>query len=415
MVVAIIVILALYALTPAFQFIPNASLAAVIAHAVTDLIVGPSVWRRFWNIHPSELLIFACAFLISLFARLDISIYVAVGLSVIVQLYRAARPRYAVLGRMDGESIQKKYSSEKSALQSEIDAIAHCKFFSFTHPMMGHHIVPIAPGVVAFQPRDNMVFENSIMLTEKLMDEIQSTTRRGRPLAEKIGDRPWNDASEPKKDDKKPLLHAVIMDMTCVNQMDYSAIHAIKAVANQAERYSGRPVSWYFVLNDSFSVRNCLLFGGFGTQERKPGAPFRSDLKKRKGDSNEVTDDDDSGADNGSIDNDGNIVEDKEVVQVEDIETYSNRRPAFKKKQSTLSCNNNNNSIISGTLDDVIEPCINHTLLDDVYPYFFFNMRDAAVAACTRHVTPEEQVHSSSAASVHVISRIDEEKKIEKQ
>ncbi|KAI7856648.1 sulfate transporter family-domain-containing protein [Circinella umbellata] len=411
MVVAIIVILALYALTPAFQFIPNASLAAVIAHAVTDLIVGPSVWRRFWNIHPSELLIFGCAFLISLFARLDISIYVAVGLSIIVQLYRTARPRYAILGRMDSESIQKKYTSEKSLLQSEIDAVVDCKFFSFTHPMMGQYIVPIAPGVVAFQPRDNMVFENSTMLTEKLMDEIQRTTRRGKPLAKKLGDRPWNDAGEPKQDDTKPLLHAVIMDMTCVNQMDYSAIHAIKAIANQAERYSGRPVSWYFVLNDSFSVRNCLLFGGFGTQERKPGAPFRSDLKNRKGDNNEVTDDN-SDDDRGSIDKDGNIVENTEIVQVEDIHSGSNKRPSFKKNQSTLSYNNINNSIISGTLDDVIEPCINSTEVCDIYPYFFFNMRDAAVAVCIRHAIPEEQV---SPSSVHVTSDLDEEKKIEKQ
>ncbi|KAI9275810.1 sulfate transporter family-domain-containing protein [Phascolomyces articulosus] len=413
-VVAIIVILALYALTPAFQFIPNASLAAVIAHAVTDLIVGPSVWRRFWNIHPSELLIFACAFIISLFARLDISIYVAVALSVIVQLYRTARPRYAVLGRMDGESMQKKYCGEKSAAHSEIDALNHCKFFSFTHPMLGQYVQPIAPGVIAFQPCDNMVFENSMMLTEKLMDEIKHATRRGKPLAEKIGDRPWNDTAGTIQRDKKPLLHAVIMDMTCVNQMDYSAIHAIKAVANQAERYSGRPVSWYFVLNDSLSVRKCLLFGGFGTQERKPGAPFRSDLKQRKKQGAHVSSNDNDQNDDYSCDDQdsidqksGVVIDSKQVVQVEYVQKSNNSRPPLTKHESTLSYNNTN---ATGALDDAIGHCINNTQLDDVYPYFFFAMRDAAVAACSRHAVPEERASPSSALSVNVVSEIDEEK-----
>ncbi|KAI9275809.1 sulfate transporter family-domain-containing protein [Phascolomyces articulosus] len=419
-VVAIIVILALYALTPAFQFIPTASLAAVIAHAVTDLIVGPSVWRRFWNVHPSELLIFACAFIISLFARLDISIYVAVGLSVVVQLYRSSRPRYAVIGRMDDDNTMQMVvaNNNHNASAIELEALAQCKYFSFTHPMLGQYVRSIAPGVIAFQPRDNMLFENSQFMTEKLMDEIKHTTRRGKPLAEKIGDRPWSDADAPATSDKRPLLHAVIMDMTCVNQMDYSAIDYLKAVATQAERYSGRPISWFFVLNDSWAVRQCLLFGGFGTQERKKkkNGPFRSDLKKRK----EQGDDDVSCTSSEECqtptsihgDHNNKSVYDKKEERVVQVEDIHHGRPC--KIEPTLSYGPDNNH------DDSMGCRATHlgnTHLDDVYPYFFLTMGDAVVAACTHHAVPDEEPISSSSSSASSMNddTVDEEKKIEKQ
>ncbi|KAI9490874.1 sulfate transporter family-domain-containing protein [Zychaea mexicana] len=408
--VAIIVVLALYALTPAFQYIPTSSLAAVIAHAVTDLIVGPTVWRRFWNVHPSELLIFACAFIISLFARLDVSIYVAVALSIVIQLYRSARPRYAILGRMDDDTVAatKTMVDEKSAARSELDTLAHCNFVSLSHPILGQHAKPIAPGIVAFQPRDNMIFENSMFVSEKIMDEVKRATRRGKPLAEKVGDRPWNNAGGAEKSDK-PLLHAVIMDLTGVNQMDYSAIEDLKAAANQAERYSGRPVSWFFVLNDSLAVRRCLLFGGFGTQERKPGRPFRSDLKKRNGQDDPANDnndgDDDSSDGQQSINDNNNNKDNHQVTEIEDVSS----RPV--KNESTLSYNHSDSAALNGSMDR--GAAVTH--LNDVYPYFFFTMRDAAIAACIRHAVPEEHVSPAPSLSVSVVPNTDEEKKLEKQ
>ncbi|KAI7856649.1 sulfate transporter family-domain-containing protein [Circinella umbellata] len=384
--VAIIVVLALYALTPAFQYIPTASLAAVIAHAVTDLIIGPSIWRRLWNVHPSELLVFACAFLISLFARLDISIYVAVGLSIILQLYRTARPNYAIIGRMD----------ENNAMQA---------YFSFTHPQLGQYVQPIAPGVIAFQPRENLVFENSLFMIEKIMDEIKATTRRGKSLAEKVGDRPWNEAESSIKNDKRPLLHAVIMDLTCVNQMDYSAIDYLKSVANQAERYAGKPVSWFFVVNDSIAVRRCLLFGGFGVQERKRNGPFRSDIKKRH--NKEIQDDDSCSSGQQSVnDNDIQRNNKKEhIVEVEDIRQHQNH-PAKKKSFLSYSTNSDNHQRLG------------NSHLDDVYPYFFFTMADAVVAACISNKVLETPAPSSS-FSTHESNNNnnmnDEEKRIEKQ
>ncbi|KAI9275925.1 sulfate transporter family-domain-containing protein [Phascolomyces articulosus] len=439
--VAVIVVLALYALTPVFQFISVASLAAVIAHAVTELIVMPKFWRRFWNVHPSELFIFACAFFVAFFSRLDISIYITIGLTIIIQLYRTARPNYAFLGRLDNKTWmadqqQASHSSEKDDSRSEKlglkrndligdddwihnDTKNNCKYVSFTHPMLGQYIQPIAPGVVAFQPRESMVFENSLFFTQRLLDEIKRTTRRGKPLAEKVGDRFWNEVGRQTiadNDMSKPLLHAVIVDFTGFYQMDYTGIDRIKDAVLEAERYAGKPVSWYFVINDSLMVRKALLFGGFGTQERKRGGPFRSDLKKRQKE---------EGEHKGGI-----------LVPSRYCHNCGNNQQQYQQQQSST---NNKKAEEQQVVIEMINDVQNHTIIKtesalscdnmyhhhdeqllDVYPYFFFTMHEAVVASCTRHILPESQNTSSSSLTSSNNSpsndvNVDhEEKKVEK-
>ncbi|CAF1622716.1 unnamed protein product, partial [Didymodactylos carnosus] len=78
---ACVVVLSLYALTPAFYYIPDAVLAAVIIHAVADLASGPKVWKELWDVHPLELFIFVAAVIITFFATVEYGIYTAVGVS----------------------------------------------------------------------------------------------------------------------------------------------------------------------------------------------------------------------------------------------------------------------------------------------------------------------------------------------
>lgn len=378
--VAIIVVLALYVFTPAFQFIPTSSLAAVIAHAVTDLIVGPKTWIKFWRLNPSELVIFAAAYIICLVTRIDISVYVPVGLSLIVQLYRSARPKYAILGRLESSPTQ---------------------FFSVTHPTMGHMVHPVAPGVVCFQPQENLVFENSIFFFERLMDEIKRTTRRGHNQGY---DRPWSDvAKADEKDAEKPTIKAIIMDLTHVDQMDYTAFEEIKEAVLMVERYAGEVVHWYFVLNDSLPVRKSLLLAGFGTQHRRSGkhGPFHSDLNATVNDD----DDDDNDVDEDGPRQDGSSDDGKnktDVVVIEDV-----RRPPVSRRTT-------HHSVVpqAGTAG---ADCKNIAIVD-VFPYFFVTMADAVDAVIANHAlgqeshiitTPElpDQVHHSQ---VH-----DEEKKID--
>src|SRR5690606_22185913 len=53
-----VVLLALYALTDAFYCIPTAGIAAVIIHAVGDLMAHPRQLYIFWRVQPLEAIIF---------------------------------------------------------------------------------------------------------------------------------------------------------------------------------------------------------------------------------------------------------------------------------------------------------------------------------------------------------------------
>lgn len=55
---AAVVVLSLYALTPAFYYIPDSILAAVIIHAVADLVSGPKFLKQLWHINPLELYVY---------------------------------------------------------------------------------------------------------------------------------------------------------------------------------------------------------------------------------------------------------------------------------------------------------------------------------------------------------------------
>lgn len=290
--VGIIVVLAIYVFTPAFKYIPNASLSAIIAHSVTDLIFGPTTWKKFWDLNPSELFIFALAYIISLVARIDISVYVPVVISLIIQLYRVARPKYAILGRMDldpekeghysmDEKMYKNYENRDEFYMDKLNSLDRAVFFPLDHASLGKYTHPIDSDIICFQPQESVVFQNSAYLFEKLLDEIKTKTRRGKPPAEKIGDRSWNYTESPGKAQEKPVLQAVILDLSGVHQMDYSGMEALQSTAVQTERYTGHHVNWYIVTGYSATVRKSLLFAGFGNQRRDLTQPghFLSDLR----------------------------------------------------------------------------------------------------------------------------------------
>ncbi|KAI9362261.1 sulfate transporter family-domain-containing protein [Pilaira anomala] len=289
--VGIIVVLAIYVFTPAFTYIPNASLAAIIAHSVTDLIFGPTVWKRFWDLNPGDLLIFALAYIIALVARIDISVYVPVAISLVIQLYRTARPNYALLGRMDLVETdaldEKKKPSQEELMMISINSsnIEEEKtlFYPLDHPTLGQYTRPVDDGMICFQPQESILFQNSDYFFEKLLDEVKRKTRRGKPLPEKLGDRTWNNATTSARKDEQDLalLHAIVLDLSGVHQMDYSGMEALKSVAIQIERYAGNHVHWYIVTGESSTVRKCLLFAGFGNQRRdgKRVGEFLSDLR----------------------------------------------------------------------------------------------------------------------------------------
>lgn len=57
-ITTLVVLLPIYALPPLFYWIPTASLAGVIIHAVGDLIAPSNTVYQFWRVSPLEVIIF---------------------------------------------------------------------------------------------------------------------------------------------------------------------------------------------------------------------------------------------------------------------------------------------------------------------------------------------------------------------
>lgn len=111
--VAVLTVITLLFLTGLFEQLPEATLAAVVIAAVLDLIDIPAL-RRLYGMWTSRLgAIYGPAaradFIAALAALLGVlffdtlpGLFIGIGVSVLLLLYRSSRPNTAVLGRLDG-------------------------------------------------------------------------------------------------------------------------------------------------------------------------------------------------------------------------------------------------------------------------------------------------------------------------
>lgn len=104
-ITAALVLLAIYALTAVFFYIPQAALSAVIIHAVGDLITPPSTVYKFWMINPVEVIIFLAGIIVTVFKDIETGIYVTVAATGAMLLFRISKARGQFLGTVQVRSI----------------------------------------------------------------------------------------------------------------------------------------------------------------------------------------------------------------------------------------------------------------------------------------------------------------------
>jgi SulP family sulfate permease len=96
-----IVVLALVAVSGAFQYIPDAVLAAVIIVAVLGLIKVAEA-RRLWRVKRSDFWLMTVSFAGTLTIGVEFGVLIAAALSLVLVVARAARPPVTRLGRQPG-------------------------------------------------------------------------------------------------------------------------------------------------------------------------------------------------------------------------------------------------------------------------------------------------------------------------
>ncbi|WFD02300.1 hypothetical protein MOBT1_000982 [Malassezia obtusa] len=294
-VTAIMVLIAIYALSGVFYWIPNAALSAVIIHAVGDLIAPPALLYKFWLMNPLELIIWIAAVLVTVFSSVDYGVYVSVCLSAALLLVRIAHPRGHWLGVVhvqhdSGGTVKTKQLRDVYVPMDNNDRMRDPSVF----------IRPPPPGILVYRVEESFTYPNASRMSDIILDKVKEETRPCKPINSiKPGDRPWNDPGPPNpllikawraasfyykrhpdaktvneslseeeqaSDlDSRPQLRAIVLDFGSVANVDSTSVQVLVDLRNAVEIYSGHRVEFHFAQILSPWIRRALLAGDFGT------------------------------------------------------------------------------------------------------------------------------------------------------
>ncbi|KAJ6623405.1 sulfate permease [Mycena sp. CBHHK59/15] len=265
LVTAIVVLVALYGLTPAFFWIPNATLSAVIIHAVADLVASPAQVYSYWRVSPIEFVIWLAAVLTTVFSTVENGIYVSISTSVALLLIRIAHPRGSFLGKV---TLRGHPSDNKDSR----DVFVPLTKDGVTNPHL--KIDPPSPGVIVYRFEESAIFPNAALLNSELVSHVKKHMRRGKDMSNvPMSERPWNDPGPSRfgadadqvQNEKLPVLHAIVIDLASISHIDITAVQALIDTRNEVERWADHPVEFHFATILSPWIRRALIAGGFGT------------------------------------------------------------------------------------------------------------------------------------------------------
>jgi len=253
----VLVVLALYALTPVFYYIPNAVLSAIIIHAVLDLISSPTYVKNLYHIQFWDFFVFVCSIVFTFFFTLEIGIYVSSGLALLILAVRLIFPRIEELGRLVlGKSV------DGGSSRYAYVPIDHPSFTSVTSPPEGILIVRLD---------EALIFLNANTYDDRIVEFAKTRTRKFQKYAAKVGDRPWNDSADKEGVDsaenvKKPRLKALVFDFSAVSVIDSTGVQSLIDLRKEINKYSHYNVEYHFANILDEQIQNALIIAGFDKQ-----------------------------------------------------------------------------------------------------------------------------------------------------
>jgi len=269
----IVVIIALYAVAPAFYWIPNASISALIIHAVADLVASPKQSFGFWRVSPFEYIIFVGAVLWSLFYSIESGIYWSLVTSIVLLLFRIARPKGHFLGRVRIRPENPEFGNQIRDVYVPIEGVD-----GVTN--RGIQVETPPPGIVIYRFEESFLYPNASYINDRLVEHVKKHTRRGKDYSNiSAGDRPWNDPGPKQKnaqvelevEKSKPRLRAVILDFAAVANLDTTGVQNLVDTRKEVEKWADRAVEFHFSGILSPWIRRALIAAGFGQGQRRHG------------------------------------------------------------------------------------------------------------------------------------------------
>ncbi|KND90233.1 Sulfate permease 2 [Tolypocladium ophioglossoides CBS 100239] len=286
LVSGLVVLLATYLLTSVFFYIPNATLSAVVIHAVGDLITPPNTVYHFWRVSPLEVFVFFVGVFVSVFANIDDGLYATVCISAAILIYRILKARGRFLGKVRVHSVlgdhvigedPSKPVGEYGTFEETMDNAARNVFLPLDHGDGSNPEVEIDspyPGVFIYRFSEGFNYPNANFSLDYLTDFVFANTRRtSAETFVRPGDRPWNNpgprkTSKSREDpdvDRRPTLKAIILDFSSVNNIDITSVQRLIDVRNQLDLYTSQDVvDWHIACINNRWTKRALVSAGFG-------------------------------------------------------------------------------------------------------------------------------------------------------
>lgn len=278
-ITAVVVLLAIYALTVVFFYIPNSALSAVIIHAVGDLITPPNTVYQFWKISPLEALVFLLGVFVTVFSSIEDGIYVTVSCSFGIFLFRVFKAQGRFLGRVQIHSVvgdhvldetrttsRKPNNDPNNSTRNIYLPISHADGSNPSLDVNHPH-----PGVFIYRFSEGYNYPNANHYLDYMVEVIFKETQRTDPATYgRLGDRPWNDPGPRRgktapNDSHKPTLKAIILDFSSVNNVDVTSVQHLIDVRNQLDRHAAPDtVQWHFASINNRWTKRALVNAGFG-------------------------------------------------------------------------------------------------------------------------------------------------------
>ncbi|CAI4213127.1 unnamed protein product [Parascedosporium putredinis] len=279
-----LLILALYVLTGVFFYIPMAALAALIIHAVSNLVASPATLYGYWQLSQIETCIWVIGVVCAFFESLEVSMYVTISLSIVVLLIGLSRSTGKFVGRVKVYDITRTSASDES--KHDPDATPTPSIMEEEDGDGGRFIfVPLDksggvnpevevrvpyPGVIIYRFPEGFNYTNHAHHIDVLRTYIEKTTRRTtdeklehpsvRPLMVR---RPRT--SHRIHHHQPPPLRAVVLDFSAVNRLDITTIHGLVHLRDALDRYAAPDaVEWHFANMYNRWTRRALAISGFG-------------------------------------------------------------------------------------------------------------------------------------------------------
>ena len=293
---AAVVLLAIYALPAVFFYIPSSALAAVIIHAVGDLIATPNTIYGFWRVSPLEVLIWFVGVFVSVFSSIENGIYATVAISAAVLFYRILKANGQFLGKVrvhtlldhqvsgdDQADLSKLYAASGEGAETNPRNV----FLPISHGGGSNPDLTVDnpyPGIFIYRFSEGFDYPNANRSLDFLTHHIYANTRRTSPLVySKKGDRPWNQTDKNKSEEETlrrsqlPTLKAVILDLSSVNNVDITSVQRLIEIRNQLDAYTSPDVvDWHIACINNAWTKRALASSGFGyPTERSDGLSHR--------------------------------------------------------------------------------------------------------------------------------------------